>query len=322
MEGDALRVRRPAAWLAAALFCFAAPCLAVSAAEKLIVFASLYPQYDFARRVAGDLAEVKLLLPPGAESHSYEPAPSDMAAIAAADLFIYTGEYMEPWAKRMADAAATPGGVAIVDASAGIRLLAAENAGDHDADGDDHGDGHDHHHHGFDPHIWLDPVLALRMVDCIADAFIQRDPANKEVYEANAAVLKNELKTLDAEFRRTVDNAARRTLVFGERFAFAYFFRRYGLDYVGAYRSCAPGAEPGMKAVIGVIDYVRANQARFIYLEETARPRITSVVAEETGATPLRVSSLHNLGAEQHGADPGFVGIMKANMDAFAKGLE
>lgn len=336
MEGNALCVRRPAVWLAAMLCCFAALCPTVSAAEKLTVFASLFPQYDFAKRVAGEHAEVKLLLPPGAESHSYEPTPSDMAAIAAADLFIYTGEYMEPWAKRLADAAATPGGVAVVDASAGIHLLAAENNGnhehgkdngnhnedlekDHDDDQEDHANGHSH---ALDPHIWLDPLLAIDMVDTIANAFAERDPANATAYKTNAAVLKTELAALDADFGELVANAPKKTLVFGERFAFTYFFHRYGLEYIGAYRSCAPGAEPGIKAVIGVIEYVKANKVRFLYLEETAQPRITTVIAEETGATPLKVNSLHNLTADQLASGVGFADIMKANMDAFAKGLE
>lgn len=332
MEGNALCVRRPAVWLAALLCCFAASCPTASAAEKLTVFASLFPQYDFAKRVAGEHAEVKLLLPPGAESHSYEPTPSDMAAIAAADLFIYTGEYMEPWAKRLADATATPGGVVVVDASAGIHLLSSENNGDHEHGGDDEDHEADHddsredhadgHSHALDPHIWLDPLLAIDMADTIANAFVERDPANATAYQANAAILKTELANLDAEFGELVANAPKKTLVFGERFAFTYFFHRYGLEYVGAYRSCAPGAEPGMKAVIGVIEYVRKNGVRFLYLEESAQPRITAVITEETGATPLKVNSLHNLTADQLASGVGFVDIMKANMDAFAKGLE
>lgn len=313
------------ACLALAVLCMAS-LLAGSgqAADKPKIIATLFPQYDFARRIAGDGADVSLLLPPGAESHSYEPTPTDMKKIAAAALFIYTGPHMEPWAKRLADAASRPEGVTVVDASRGI-------APRPDADHADHG-GHDHperddgpggaHYHEFDPHIWLDPELALVMVDNIALAIEQADPANAERYRHNAAALKRDIAELDAAFRRRIEPLPRRTLVFGERFAFRYFFDRYGLDEVGAYKSCAPGAEPGLRAVVATVDYVKERGVRFIYLEATETGRISRVIHEETGAEILKVDSLHNPPAARQAVPGGYVAIMRENMDAFARGLE
>jgi zinc transport system substrate-binding protein len=82
------------------------------------VIATLFPQYDFARQIAGDRADVKLLLPPGVESHAFEPTPSDVIAINEADVFIYTGEYMEPWAHKIAES--IEGDVLVADVSLGI----------------------------------------------------------------------------------------------------------------------------------------------------------------------------------------------------------
>ncbi|MCD8349390.1 MAG: metal ABC transporter substrate-binding protein [Planctomycetaceae bacterium] len=307
-------------------------------AAKPAVIATLFPQYDFARQIAGDHADVRLLLPPGAESHSFEPTPADMRAIADADIFIYTGEHMEPWAKRLADSAASDaGGPTIVDASTGVALTRNEpveddhdQADDHDHDADeahhhDHDHGHDHahgHFHEFDPHIWLDPVYAAVMVDNVAAALIAADPANQASYSANAARLRGELEALHKNFQETVAKSPRRTLVFGERFAFAYFFSRYGLEMVGAYASCAPGAEPGLRAVIDVVDYVREHDVRYIYLEAMSTSRISTVIHDETGATILKVDSLHNLPADRQAAGATFPAIMAENMAAFAKGLE
>lgn len=289
--------------------------------QKLAVIATLFPQYDFAKRIAGDNASVRLLLPPGAESHSFEPTPGNMRDISDADLFIYTGEHMEPWAKRLADAADAGGRVRIVDASEKIHLknIAAED--DHNHAHDNHDGDHDAHFHAFDPHIWLNPALARKMIDTIADALANTAPANAQTYRRNADALKLEIDALDKDFAATVAASPKRLLVFGERFAFGYFFDHYGLEYAGAYKSCAPGAEPGLKAVIETVETVRKNDIRHIYLEDMSTGRIANVIHQETGAEILRVDSLHNPPAERQAAGDGYVDIMRENMAAFAKGL-
>jgi zinc transport system substrate-binding protein len=160
------------------------------------------------------------------------------------------------------------------------------------------------------------------MTKNIADALAERDPDNAPAHRANAEALIGDIETLDREFRQTVDRLPRRTLVFGERFAFGYLFSRYGLEEEGAYKSCAPGAEPGLKATIAVVEYVKKNDVRYIYREETARPRISNVIQKETGAEILTVDSMHTIAADKMRSGAGYVDIMKTNMDAFAKGLE
>lgn len=289
---------------------------AAHAAERLTIIASLFPQYDFARRIAGDDADVRLLLPPGGESHSYEPTPSDMKAIAGADVFIYTGPEMEPWAATLAGAAETG---LIVDASARVKLTTNTSADDHDGH-EDHE--HDDHFHAYDPHIWLDPIHAVAMVETIADALAERAPASAPFYRTNAETLIREIRALDAEFRSVVDAAARTELVFGDRFAFTYFFARYGLEEFGPYASCAPGSEPGVKAVIATVERVRAHGIRCIYYEAQSTGRLAQVIADETGAALLAVDSLHNPTAQQRADGFSYVDGMRANMLAFAKGLE
>ena len=325
-------IRLAGALLALAALFIAAPAGAADKPAKLKIIASLFPQYDFARIIAGDRAEVRLLLPPGAESHSFEPTPGDMQRIASADLFIYTGPHMEPWAKRLADAAATPGGVVVVDASEGVRHIRNDEDGDKDGPEDhdtdhDHGEAHEHtagepHFHAVDPHIWLDPQLAATMAENIAKALAARDPGGADHYHANVMALTERIDDIDTWFLGVVKNSPRKLLVFGERYAFAYFFERYGLEMAGAYKDCAPGAEPGLRAVIGVVETVRKNNVKYIYLEDASTGRISEVIRAETGAEILRVDSLHNPPlARQQGGD-GYVEIMRANMDTFAKGLQ
>ena len=91
--------------------------------DKIQIIATIFPNYDFARQIAGDKAEVTMLLPTGTESHSYEPTPQDIIKINEADLFIYTGEYMETWADNIIK---STNGVNILDVSSGITLLSEE----------------------------------------------------------------------------------------------------------------------------------------------------------------------------------------------------
>ena len=186
--------------------------------KKLKIVATLFPQYDFARQIAGDYADVTLLLPPGMESHSYDLRPADMIEIRESDMFIYTGKYMEVWAQTIIDS--LDDSVMVVDVSDGITLEKEEDyfvdehsthehsahehgAHEHgahedtdeddehgaheDTDEDDEHDshaGHSHsgHTHEYDPHIWTSPVYAMQMVENIVDALMEKDPQHAEEY--------------------------------------------------------------------------------------------------------------------------------------------
>lgn len=307
-------------WLCCILGIVALGQSAVRAADgekRLTIIASLFPQYDFALRIVGDTADVRLLLPPGVESHAYEPTPSDMKAIAEADVFIYTGPEMEPWAATLARTAEAG---RIVDASARITLKATGDGdpADHDHDHSDH----DSHYHAYDPHIWLDPIHAITMVDTITEALAEVNPAAHDLYMNNGEYLVKQIDQLHQDFKNVVARSPRRALVFGDRFAFAYFFSRYGLEEVGPYAFCAPGAEPGVKAVIDSVKYIRDNAVQCIYHELHSTGRLAQVIADETGVALLAVDSMHNPTADQRAAGYSYVEGLRNAMQAFARGLE
>ncbi len=187
---------------AAALLCAAVPLAACGEQplppenERIEVVATLFPQYDFARQIAGARADVTLLLPPGVESHAYEPTPADIIRINQADVFLYTGAYMEPWAQKLIEG--LDGDVQVVDVSAHVPL--EEESHDHE--------GHDHDGHGgFDPHIWTNPQNAKVMVDNIAAALSAADPAGSGLFMTNAADYKAQLDELDEKIREIVGMA-------------------------------------------------------------------------------------------------------------------
>ena len=275
-------------------------------ASPLKAVCSLFPVYDFARAVAGEDAEVRLLLPPGVEAHGFAPRPSDIRTLSGADLFIYTNPLMEPWAERLAE---TLQGPLIVNASEGITLLSGEER--------------EHHHgHGADPHVWLDLENAQRMVRNIAAAFERRDPEHAELYRKNAAAYCAKLAELDGGVRAVAEGNQKgenRPLVFVGRFAYRYFLNRYGLDWVTAYEG---ETEPSPRRVAEVIRVIETRGVKSALRDELPPSAVTREIAAQTGAELRLFHTAHTVTREELDGGTTFLKIMQANRDAVAAALE
>lgn len=328
--------------------------------DRLSIVATLFPQYDFARQIAGEYADVTLLLPPGMESHSYDLRPSDMITIRESDMFIYTGQYMETWAQTIIDS--LDDHVMVVDVSEGITLdketdyfvdehvhdeteehdYDGDDAeGEHDnVDGDDAGDGHEHedeyeyeeavhegehehtgHQHEYDPHIWTNPVYAVQMVKNIAEALCAEDPEHGDEYAARAEEYIERLGELDAAFRELGEQAEHNTIFFGGRFAMSYFVKEYGFDCVAAYHDCSAESEPSISSVMRMIDEIRESGAKAVYYEELADPKVARTIAEETGTKLLLLHSAHNVSKEAFDKGVTYMDIMWQNVENLKEGL-
>ena len=281
---------------------------AAFAAGKPLVVCSLFPQYDFARQVAGERATVFMLLPPGMESHTFDPRPADIITLNKANLFVFTGAYMEPWAKRIVESLDNKK-LIVVDASAGINLL-------REHDGVQHG-----HDVEYDPHIWLDFTLAAKIVDAVADGLCRVDPENAFFYKKNASDYKTKLAQLDRDFFEIVKNGKRDTLVFGGRFAYRYFLAHYNLKYVTAYETCSTEGEPSVRQMANVIRYIKDNGVRVLFHEEFVDPKVARSIAEQTEAESLLFSTGHNVTKDEFQSGITFIDIMRANMKNVEKGL-
>lgn len=320
--------------------------------KKLKIVATLFPQYDFARQIAGDYADVTLLLPPGMESHSYDLRPADMIEIRESDMFIYTGKYMEVWARTIIDS--LDDSVMVVDVSDGITLEKEEDyfvdehsAHEHsthehithedtdeddehgaheDTDEDDEHDshaGHSHsgHTHEYDPHIWTSPVYAMQMVENIVDALMEKDPQHAEEYRQRADEYIDKLAEVDAAFRQVSEESARRTIFFGGRFAMTYFVREYDFDCVSAYHDCSAESEPSISSVMRMIDEIKESGAKAVYYEELADPKVARTIAEETGVKLLLLHSAHNVSRQEYESGVTYLDIMWNNVEKLKEGL-
>lgn len=282
---------------------------------KIKVVTTLFPQYDFVNQVGKDAVEVKMLLKPGVESHTYEPTPSDIIDINKADIFLYTGDEMEPWVSKILDSLDSD--VMIVDLSKNITLDKVE---DHDHEHEDE-ENEDDHVHSYDPHIWTNPLNAMVMVEDIKTALSEVDKTNAMSFETNAKEYLTSLDQLDQDIRDMVKEAKRKEVVFGGRFAFHYFFEEYGLDYVSAYDSCSAETEPSAKVIATIIDKVKEDQIPVIFYEELANPKVAESIGSATGAKTLLLHSCHNVSTDDYKNGATYLSLMYQNLENLKEAL-
>ena len=284
--------------------------------KRLQVVTTLFPLYDFARAIAGDRADVSLLLPPGAEPHSFDPQPDDILRINRCDIFAFTNPAMEPWAARVA-ASVDAARVKVVDASRGIPLRQGPAT-------DGHQHGHDHGHDStaeIDPHLWLDFAKAAAMVENLAGAMAEADPGNRDLYLNNAKLYREQLARLDDNYRATLTGCPNKVLLHGGHFTFGYLAARYGIDYRAA-AALNPEAEPTPAKLADLVRQVRSNRLRYLFSEELVAPRLAETIARETGAGILPLHAGHNVSREELSSGVTFLDLMERNLANLAIGLQ
>ncbi len=288
---------------------------------RLVVVATLFPLYDFAKNVAGERAEVTLLIPPGVEPHGFEPTPADIVRLNKADVFLFTSPDMEPWAADILKGLQNRN-LEVVNTSQGVITRGSEEKKEHRHDHPDkHPSVHRDNSVAADPHIWLDFANAVRMVENIRDGLAKKDPAGKDVYEKNAVSYIEQLKALDERFRRVLQSCEKKVLVNGGHFAFDYMAKRYGFRYVSVY-GVSPNAEPTAASLAKLTRLIRENHLDYFFHEELINPRVAETLARETGATLLKLHPAGNLAKEQFDRGETFITLMDRNLENLKTGLK
>lgn len=283
-------------------------CAAGQAEGRLSIVCTDFPCYDLARQAAGELAEVSMLLKPGVEAHAYEPTPADILQIGGADLFVYIGGESDAWVESILsgfDGANAPATLRMMDCVDG--LIEEEDEG---------------HGPEYDEHIWTSPKNAARMAVAVGEALAAVDPDGAQTYRQNAGLYAEAIEGIDAEIEAVVSNAARRTLVFADRFPFIYLTRAYGLEYLAAFPSCTADTEPSAQTVMALIEKVAGEGIPAIYTIELSTQSIARTVAEETGAQILTLHSMQTVSQSEFDAGETYVSIMGKNVEALKAGLE
>ena len=305
---------------AAALVLSLVGCAAVPPKDsgKLQVVTTAFPYYDFARQAGGDKVEVTLLVPAGRETHSFEPTPMDVVTIAECDVFLYNGGESEYWVEEILESAGEK--IPVTAAMMDLVELAEEEIVE-GMQTSEHGEDEEEKEIEYDEHIWTSPVVARNLLWGVCGALCKADRDNADYYVDNAAAYEAQLTALDEEFRAVVENAARKTLVFGDRFPLLYFCREYGLTYTAAFHGCASDTEPSLATLKYLIDRVEKEQLPAVYTIELSSQKIARAIAEATGARVLTFQSCQQLSREDWENGETYVSLMQRNVAALKEGL-
>jgi zinc transport system substrate-binding protein len=284
-------------------------------AGKISVVATIFPPYDFAREIAGDLADVAMLLPPGAESHSFEPTPKDILLVRDCDVFLYIGGESDAWVERILESTDTDSMIVLplIDCVEAVEEVVVEGMQEEEGEEEEA---------ELDEHIWTSPRNAALMARAIADALGAADARNAAAYAQNAARFESELEELDASFRDLTEKAARKTIVFGDRFPFRYFADAYGLEYFAAFPGCSTETEASAATVAFLIDKIKAERIPAVFFIELSNERMANAIGEATGAKPLLLHACHNISAADFESGANYLGLMRQNLVNLKEALQ
>ena len=287
--------------------------------EKLKIVATIFPQYDFVRQIAGDHVELTMLMRPGAETHSFEPSLKDMTTIQQCDLFIYVGGESDVWVDRI---------LSSLDVS-GIKFLklmdmvtvVEEEFVQGMEEKHEHGE-HEGHGREYDEHVWTSPLNAKLIVSAISQALCELDEDNAEEYAHNTEAYQKQLDELDMQFRDVVDGAVRKTLIFGDRFPFRYFADEYGLTYFAAFPGCSSETEASAGTIAFLIDKVKQENIPVVFHVELSSEMMADTICEATGAKKLLLHAVHNISLDDFAAGAGYLELMSGNVENLREALQ
>lgn len=316
--------------------------------KKYSVVSTSFPGYDFARAVTKNTnISTKMLVKPGAETHTYEPTPQDIIDIKNADMFIYVGGDSDIWVEKILKDVDTKKThvVKLVDLVSTVEEEIVEGMEDedeheHDHDHDhkhdhdhDHKHDHDHDHEShahkhdhdeeeegpeIDEHVWTSPKKAMEIVKKIADVASEIDVAEKNKIDDNAEKYVAEIAQVDKDLHQAIDGKISEIVV-ADRFPFRYFADEFGLKYAAAFSGCSEQTEASAKTISFLINKVKQDKVKKIYKIELSNGKIAETVSKDTGAEVLELHSAHNVTAEDFSKGVTYVDLMKRNLAALSK---
>ena len=274
--------------------------------QKLKIISTVFPPYDLARQIAGDNADISILLPPGSESHTYEPTAKEIIEIQNCDIFLYIGGENEQWAEKIissnkSDSVKT---VKLIDC---VKTL--EEAELHEEEHEEE------HSHETDEHIWTSPKNEQLMLTAVYDAICEADPENKAVYTKNKDSYNGQLSELDKAYKEAVGNAKNKTIIMADKFPFRYLAEEYGLDFYAAFSSCSDESEPSAAAMTSLISTIKELKIPVVYYLEFSSTKVADTLCSETGASSLMLHSCHNVSKEDLDKGVTYVELMKQNLE-------
>ena len=287
-----------------------------SGSGELSIVTTVFPAFDFAREIAGERASICLLIPPGSESHSFEPTAQDILRIQNCDLLICNGGESEVWLEDMLEG--LDGDIprvvmldCVQDLEEEVKEGMQAQAHEHE---EEEADGHSHEPE-YDEHVWTSPRNAALISRAISERLCSIDPENAEYYTSRCDSYCDSLLALDEDFRSLFQELGNPTMIFADRFPVRYFVEEYGLDYYAAFPGCAEQAEPSARTVAFLIDKVMEENTPAVFYIEFSNQKMADVICEDTGCKKLLFHSCHNVTRQQLDEGVSYLGLMRKNLE-------
>ena len=271
--------------------------------SRINVVTTVFPIYDLVRAVAGDKADISMLISPGTEVHSFDPSPSDMKAVYKSDAFFYIGGESDKWVDTVAEDISEP--TALIEC--------VEHS--HEAE---HGHGHAH----TDEHIWTSPAVAVKMVERITERLVAVDSENEEYYRQNSQDYIARIEDAAKRISTVVKKQNEPFVLVADRNPYTYFFEEFEIEYIAALDGCANSADISLNTMSRLIAAVKEKNLKCAYYTELSNKKIASVLAQETGIVLYQLNSVHNVSVDEFEAGMTYVDLMYANAEALEKGWE
>jgi zinc transport system substrate-binding protein len=297
-----------------------APQASVAKTDGISVVSTIFPSYDFARQItAGTNANVTMLLQPGEEVHSFDPTSQDIIRVQNADLFLYVGGENDTWVENVLSG--LDQSVHTFKMMDYVTLYEEELTDGMQPEQEQAQPAGTAAETEWDEHVWTAPVNAISIVKAMTSELAAMDPTNAATYQANADAYVKQLQALDQSFREVVDGAARKTVVFADRFPVRYFVEEFGLQYYAAFPGCSTDTEPSAATLAALIDHVRTEKIPYVFYIEMSNQKMADTVCEETGAQKLLFHTCHNVTKAEFESGATYLSLMQNNVLALQKAL-
>ncbi len=276
--------------------------------EKTSVVAVTFAPYDFARQIAGEDAEVSMLLAPGEESHTFEPTAADIIKIENCDLFIYGGGESDEWVNSMLDSIDTENMsvIRMMDVTDNLKEEALEGM---------EAEEHDHEHEEeYDEHVWTSPKNAIKIVSAISFALCERDQKNESRYQKRTAEYLEKLEALDESFRKLSAEADGKHFVVGDRFPFKYLADEYSLNFYAAFPGCSAQSEANPTTIAYLSNKVEQENIPVVFKVDLSTGTVAASIAESTGAQIETLYSCHVIAADDFERGETYLSLMEHNL--------
>ena len=290
--------------------------------KKLSVVATIFPEYDWVKSIAGEKAkdiDLTLLLNSGVDLHSYQPTAKDIIKISKCDLFIYVGGESDEWAQDAIKEASNKN-MQVINL---MDVLENEKKEEEAVEGmqvDEEEEEEGEEEVEYDEHVWLSVKNAQKCCEAIKNSLSKLDKDNESVYQKNYDTYSKELATLDSEFSNTVKNAKRNTLLFGDRFPFRYLIEDYSLKYYAAFIGCSAESEASFETISFLAKKVDELKLPYVITLDGSDQKIAKTIIKNTKDKSQQIVTMNSMQSTFSDGD-NYLNIMQSNLDTLKKVL-